>query len=205
MDLARLSRAIRRYQFLATGLASVGVLMAAGCGQPWYPNALGATLEQVDLIRNSDTLEPQEKRDELARLLGIEDPNDPNSAGAVLLNGLLQGERLANQFGAEYSPPLLSAYNKVNDNEHRRMTPDEVQYYGDATDQTTLDDAEAQAIADLFRELFPEGTLDDETDWQDLLTEYLDDPATELPPEIDEVNLRSVFIETDPDYVRDKL
>ncbi len=182
---------MRRKRFLATTLAAIGVMVGAGCGQPCYPDALDVTFEQVDLIRNSDTLEPQEMRDALAEY-GL----DP-----VTINGLLREIRLANQFGAEYSPPLRCAYDKVTGNQLSSMTPDEVQYYGDATDQVTLEDAEAQAIVDLFQDLFPE----DSADWQTELEEFLDDPASELPDGIDELNLRSVFVDTSTDYVRDKL
>jgi hypothetical protein len=145
------------------------------------------TLEQVNLIRDSDTLTPQEQRDALAEY-GL----DP-----VTINGLLSSIRLANQFGGD----LSSAYDKVVNDQLSSMTPDEVQYYGDATDEATLEDAEAQAIVDLFQDLFPEDTAD----WQTELEEFLDDPANELPAGIDELNLRSIFVDTSTDYVRDKL
>ena len=178
---------MRRKRFLATTVAAIGVMVGAGCGQPCYPDALDVTLEQVDLIRNSDTLEPQEMRDALAEY-GL----DP-----VTINALLSDIRLANQFGADYSPPLTCAYDKVTGDQLRSMTPDEVQYYGDATDQATLTDAEAQAIVDLFQ--------DNEIDSLTGLEEWLSEPANELPEEIDEVNLRGVFVDTSTEYVWDKL
>ncbi|MBU0617909.1 MAG: hypothetical protein KKI02_09350 [Planctomycetes bacterium] len=174
---------MRATLLLATALTGMGVIVTAGCGQTYFPDALDATLEQVDLIRNSDTLEPQEMRDELAEY-GI----DP-----VTINGLLSGVRLANQFGGD----LSSAYNKVVNGQLTEMTPDEVQFYGDATDQVTYDHAEAQATVDLFR--------NNDIDSVAELEEWLDQPANELPLGVDEENLRSVFIDTDTDDVRDEL
>lgn len=161
----------------------MGVLLAAGCGQTYFPDALDPSLEDVDRIRQSEKLEPQEMRDALADY-GIDN---------VTINGLLQGVRLGNQFGGD----LSSAYNKVRDDQLSEMTPDEVQFYGDATDQVTLDDAEAQAIVDFFN--------DNDIDSLTELEEFLDDPTSELPAGIDETNLRSVFIDTSTDDVRDKL
>lgn len=167
----------------ATILGAIGLIWATGCGQTVYDDALPPTLEQVDEIRNSSTLEPQEKREALAAF-GL----DP-----VTINGLLQGERLANQFGGS----LSSAIDKVSDGRFSEMTPDEVQYYGDATDVTTYADVEAQAIVDFFN--------DENVDTVEDLEAFLEDPATELPAEIDEVNLEEVFINTSLSYVRDKL
>jgi hypothetical protein len=163
----------------------MAVLLAASCGQDYFPDALDATLTQVDEVRNSDTLEPQEMRDELADY-GI----DP-----VTINGLLVGIRLANQFGGD----LSSAHEKVDDNKLSQMTPDEVQFYADATEQTPeeLSDAEALAIAELFR--------GNDIDSQTELEEWLDNSANELPAEIDEDNLRGVFIDTSTDDVLDEL
>jgi hypothetical protein len=184
---------MRPKPLLATAIAATGLMLALGCGQTQYPDALPATLEEVERVVDDDSLDPEEKREQLAVLLEIEDASDPDSADAVLLNALLQDERLANQFGGN----LSSAYDKVVGDQLSEMTPDEVQYYGDATDQVTLSDSEAQAIADLFGA----ERIDSLTD----LEEFLDDPASELPDEIDEEDLRSVFIETSPNYVRDKL
>jgi hypothetical protein len=169
--------------FLTTMLIGVGLMLAAGCGQTDYPATLNATLQEVDEIRNSSTLEPQEMRDALAAF-GID---------AVTVNGLLWKVRLANQFGGD----LASAYDKVVNDQLAEMTPDEVQFYGDATDEVTLDDAEAQAIADFFR--------DDSIDSLTELEDFLDDTANELPTGVDEENLRAVFIDTSTDDVRDQL
>ena len=172
-----------RTPLAVTVLAAIVMTLAAGCGQTTFDDALGATLEQVDYIRGSGTLEPQEKRAALAEF-GI----DP-----VTINGLLQTERLANQFGGD----LSSAYDKVANDQLDQMTPDEVQYYGDATDLTTYSDAEAQAVVDFFNENGIESV--------DELETALDDPTIGLPTTIDETDLRGVFIDTSLDDVRDKL
>ncbi len=167
----------------ATILFGTTLSLAVGCGQSEFPAALDATLEQVDDIRNDESLEPQEKRDALAAF-GI----DP-----VTINGLLRAERLANQFGGD----LSSAFEKVSNDRLSEMTPDEVQYYGDATEVTTYGDAEAQAIV----ELFADNNLNSRADLED----FLDDPATEVPAAIDEANLREVFVDTSLQDVRTKL
>lgn len=164
-------------------LTGVSLTLAAGCGQTEFSAALGTTLEQVDRIRNDDSLEPQEKRAALAQF-GL----DP-----VTINGLLQQERLGNQFGGD----LSSAFDKVINEQLTEMTPDELQFYGDATDVTTYNDTEAQAIVDLLN--------DNNVNAPGELEDFLDDPATELPAAIDEANLRGVFIDTSVDDVRDKL
>jgi hypothetical protein len=172
-----------RNLLFATALSGITLMLAVGCGQTQFPAALGATLEQVDGIRNDDTLEPQEKRNALAEF-GI----DP-----VTINGLLPDERLANQFGGS----LSSAFEKVSQDRLTELTPDEVQYYGDATEVTTYSDAEAQAIVEFFN--------DNEIDSRAGLEDELDSPETELPAAIDETNLREVFVNTSLEDVRDKL
>jgi hypothetical protein len=176
----------------ATILGAIGLIWATGCGQTVYDDALPPTLEQVDEIRDSGTLEPQEKREALAAF-GL----DP-----VTINGLLQGETLANQFGGTLSTAYAKVSHELNAEDQQPygwsdLTPDEVQYYGDATDVTTYADVEAQAIVDFFN--------DENVDTVEDLEAFLEDPATELPAEIDEVNLEEVFINTSLSYVRDKL
>jgi hypothetical protein len=166
-------------------VAGIGVGLLMGCGQTQFPNALDPTLEQVNSIRDSDSLDPQEKRDALAAF-GI----DP-----VTINGLLVDERLANQFGGD----LSSAYQKVANNRMTELTPDEVQHYGDATDITSYSDEEAQAIFEFLNE------TGDGISSRDELRGFLDDPTSVLPTEIDETVLRNVFVETGLSVVRDKL
>jgi hypothetical protein len=179
-------------------LSGTAMMLAAGCGQTDFDAALGATLEQVDRIRNDDSLEPQEKRDQLAELLGVADASNSDLRGAVIINGLLQEERLANQFGGDPGRDLLSsAFDKVSDDRLDEMSPDEVQAYGDATEVTTYGDAEAQAIADFFSESAITSRAE--------LEDFLDDATTELPPAIDATNLREVFVTTSLQDVRDKL
>jgi hypothetical protein len=168
---------------IATTISGMTLMSVVGCGQTEFGAALDATLAQVERIRGDESLEPREKRDALAEF-GID---------AVTINGLLQAERLANQFGGD----LSSAFEKVSNDRLSEMTPDEVQYYGDATEVTTYGDAEAQAIVALF----VDNNLDSRAD----LEGFLDDPATEVPAAIDETNLREVFVDTSLEDVRAKL
>jgi len=164
-------------------LAALALGLAGGCGQRHYEAALPTTLEDVQALIDSEVLEPTEKRAALTAL-GI----DP-----VIVNGLLKDERLANQFGGD----LASAVDKVAADRLTELTPDEVQYYGDATAVTTFSDDQAQAIVDLFIENDLNSLAD--------VADFLDDPTTVLPDEVDETDLRGVFVETSLDEVRDKL
>lgn len=150
-----------------------------GCGLQSPPASVGADLTQVDRIRNDMNLMPQEQRDALAAL-GFD---------AVEINGLLNTQRLANQFGGD----LESAYRKVVGNTLNALTPDEVQAYGDATNVTTYTDAEAQRIATFFAANGITSTDD--------LGQFLDDPTHALPTGIDEQNLRDAFVDFNPDDV----
>lgn len=174
-----------RNLMILTAMTGMGLTLATGCGETNYPAALDASLEQVDQIRdpNNNVSSPSEKREALAAF-GI----DP-----VTINGLLQGERLANQFGGD----LASAYEKVVNDRLPDLTPDELQYYADATDTTTYADAAAQAIVDFF----VANEIDSRADVEDFIT----DPTRVLPSGIDETSLRSVFVDTSLDTVRDKL
>ena len=77
------------------------------------------------------------------------------------------------------------------------LTPDELQYYADAADITTYSDTEAQEIVDFL--------VDEQIASLTALEEFLDDPSTALPAEIDETDLRGVFVDTDITAVQDKL
>lgn len=155
----------------------------AGCGREFFPDALPLTADEVDAIVSSSVLEPQEKRNQLSAS-GLDE---------VTINTLLRNERLANQFGGDLSVAL----EKVENDSFSTLTPDEIQYFGDATTVAVYTDEEALAIA----ELFDDYQIDSATD----LTDFLDDPATELPSAIDETNLRGVFIDASLDAVRDTL
>jgi hypothetical protein len=182
---------MKRDWLAATLVTGLSMSLVAGCGQTEFDDALGVTLEQVDDIRASGALTPQEKRDALAAY----------GLSPVMINGLLQDERLANQFGGD----LSSAYDKVVNHQLTEMTADEIQYYGDATDVTTYDDEEALAILHFFADEGIDGVGEEGINSRKELEDYLDDSATGLPPEIDETNLRGVFITTSLSYVRDKL
>lgn len=125
-----------RNLILAT-IAGLGITLVGACRPTHLDAAFSASLEDVDAIRDNGSLGPQEKRDALADL-GFD---------AVTINGLLADVRLANQFGGD----LSTAYEKVVNDEFAKLTPDEVQVYGDATGQTTYSDDEAQAIVSFFQ------------------------------------------------------
>ena len=165
-------------------LFSAAVLcVLVGCGIPTPSGALGTTLDDVTKISGDANLSASEKRAQLSAL-GISD---------IIINGLLRGERLGNQFGGD----LRSAFDKVSGDRFPELTPDEIQVYGDAAAFTTYSDTEAAAIANLF--------VDHGITSASELNTFLDDPSTVLPTEIDETNLRSTFVDFDPDNVLSQL
>lgn len=173
-------RRILRCAAIATAFGTVGVF---GCGYTDLGGELQVSIPDVQAIQDNTNLDAQEKRDQLAAL-GFEQPT---------INALLRDERLGNQFGGT----LETAIAKVEGNALRALTPDEVQHYGDATGVTTFSDDAAYAIAEFFSDRGFLTLAELEAD--------LDDPGTEVPPEIDETDLRGVFLETDLEDVRDAL
>lgn len=163
-------------------LTCVPLILTLACGLAQFPAGI-SDLEAVDRIRNDEDLTPLEARAALADL-GFDE---------ISINALLRDVRLGNQFGGD----LASAFMKVDGEMLGAMTPDEIQAYGDATAATTYSDAEAQEIADLFSQT-PLNTAAE-------IEAFLDDPASELPPGIDEQNLRAVFIDFDPQDVLDDI
>ena len=164
-------------------LAATAALVMGGCGARSFSSELPANLDEIDAIRDDDTLSPQQKREALAAL-GI----DP-----VTINGLLRDELLGNQFGGD----LQSAFDKVTADQLDQLTPDEIQAYGDATGVTSYGDDEAARIARFFQ--------DESIRSRDDLENWLDDPQNILPDGIDEQNLRGVFVDTSPNDVIDDL
>lgn len=158
------------------------LVMLAGCLPELYPDIAPATLREVNRIRNDATLTAPEKRAEL-EALGI----DP-----LTINGLLRGERLANQFGGS----LRSAYDKVVLPDLRRLTPDEVQLYGDAASEVSdtisvqFTDTAALAIVQFF--------VDEDLRSADELEAFLDDSANTVPARVDITQLRNVFVNFRP-------
>lgn len=161
----------------------LGLVVCAACSPTNLPANIGPTVQQVNRIVNDSDLTPQEKRESL-RALGIDD---------VTINGLLVAERLGNQFGGD----LESAYLKVVGRRLNEMTPDEIQFYGDATDETTYGDTEAQQIADFF---VAAGITS-----QASLADYLENDSLEVPPLIDRDILEAVFVTFNSGDILDQL
>jgi hypothetical protein len=171
--------------------AVLGLLIAGttGCPPENFPNMADATLSEVNEVVESDFLTPEEKRQALFEL-GI------SPAGA---NALLDGVRLANQFGGS----LTSAYQKVTEARFSELTPDEIQYWGDAVREAddnvsdTVSDAQAQATANFF--------TNESIDSADELSDFLGSPTTDLSSDVSEGLLRALFVDFDPAGVVDQL
>ena len=163
-------------------------LTLAGCGvnNDLLPAAEPEYLQRVNAIRDGSGTAEQKRQDLMD--VGITDP--------VILNGILRGERVGNQFGGTEE----SAFEKVVDERYTDMTPDEIQLYGDAaveagTDfSATINDVQAQAMADFFRS--------NSINSPDELQAFLDDPANEVPAAITATDMRTLFVDVDPQDVR---
>lgn len=169
----------RKLTFTVFGLS---LAWLAACGQQHFPAALGLSLEDMNEIRTDSSLSAQEKREQL-REMGV---------GDVQINGILRGETFGNQFGGT----LETAFAKVDGGSFASMTPDEVQLYSDAV-SVNFSDAEAQATVGFF--------VTEPINNAEELTAFLDNPGNELDPAIVETELRTVFIDTDPDDLIDLL
>jgi hypothetical protein len=179
------------YRRLAGALLAGVSALVWGCPSEDFPSQLTVTMRDIDRVVADQDLSSQEKRTALGSF-GL----DP-----VTINGLLQADRLGNQFGGD----LRTAYAKVTTPDLAALTPDEIQVWGDEASEldpnddlsVSLTDAEAQAMAILL-------------DAENLRTpaelkDYLDDPATSVPSTIPDGVLRSLFVDFEPDRLLPKL
>lgn len=165
-------------------LAVLGLIVVplAGCLPELYPDTTPATLREINRIRNDTSLTAQQKRTAL-EALGIT---------PLTINGLLRSERTANQFGGT----LRTAYNKVVEPDLRKLTPDEVQLYGDGASEVSstinvaFTDTAALAIVEFLR------AEDLQTPTE--LAAFLDDSNNTVPARVDIANLRAVFVNFTP-------
>lgn len=158
-------------------LAPAALAALAGCGTVHFPGEFDADLTQVNQIRNNADLTGQEKRDQL-RALGIDD---------VTINGLLRGERTANQFGGTEN----TAFDRVTGDQLAAMTPDEIQLYGDLSSAATFTDAQAQELAELF---LSQNLMEVEA-----LKTWLEDNDIDSATGLTDEDVQAVFVDTDPD------
>lgn len=189
-NLANLAAPRGRKILVAAALVLVAALSVGGCPEA---TRFDFPTEFVDVNRivGDANLSPQEQR-ELLRLEGLSDST---------INAFLRDERLGNQFGGD----LTSAFNKITLDQFADLTPDEVQSYGDAATAVdsqvgaTLNDANAQAIVNLFRA--------EDIDNADELAAFLAEPSNviNLPDTIPDGVLQDLFVDFDPERVRDRL
>jgi len=165
-----------------TAIVLIGAaFLVGGCPPENYENMAPATLTDINKIRNDDDLTARQKRTQL-EALGL---------SPLIVNALLQSERLANQYGGD----LRTAYTKVIEPDYQSLTPDEIQIYGDgasSVDTTltiALTDEEAQAVYDFFED-------EDISSPQDLGA-FLDDTTNTVPSTIPSGVLRSLFVNFD--------
>lgn len=154
------------------------LLALTGCGAVHFPNEVeAANLTEVNQIRNNANLTGQEKREQL-QALGFDD---------VTINGLLRGDRTANQFGGTAN----TAFDKVTSGVLLTLTPDEIQLYGDLTNAAVFSDAQAQELSDLF--------IDNLIATTDELEAWLTDNDIDSASGLTDEDVQAVFIDTDPD------
>lgn len=174
----------QRIRSAAVAAAAGGLLFLIACGAQNLDTFLGgATLDQVDDIRNDVALEPQEKRDALAGL-GFDD---------VTINGILRAVEFGNQFGGT----ITTAFNKVVNGEMATLTPDEVQIYADESGAGSFSDDAARRLVEFF--------ADNGVTTRESLGAVLDDPAVEFVSGLSEDTVRAVFVDFDPDDLIESL
>lgn len=162
------------------------IALAGGCSPP-IDDALGVPLEQVEAIRDNEDMTSAEKRVALENL-GL----TPRA-----INGVLVGERTANQYGGT----LRSSYEKFVNGQLDELTPDELQLYSDTASEfdpqfgQDIGDADAAAIVQFFR--------DNGIQTRDDLAAFLDDPANvfELPEGYSVLEMSGLFVEFDLDQL----
>jgi hypothetical protein len=159
------------------GLAPAALALLVGCGPVQIEGGFRTNQTEVNQIRNNADLTGQEQREQLAAL-GLDD---------VTINGLLRGERTANQFGGTEN----SAFDKVTGDQLTALTPDEVQLYGDLSSAATFTDAQAQELVDLL------ATQNLST--VDQLKTWLEDNDIDSATGLTDDDVKAVFVDTDPD------
>lgn len=174
---------------IKTVLLSPLLTLAWGCEISSFPNAIPASLGDVNAIRNDSDLSSAEKRDELAGL-GVDQ---------LTINAILVRDRTGNQFGGD----LESALEKVTGGRLSDLTPDEVQIYTDAAaeEDTNIDfditDEAAAATVQLF--------VENDIDSSDALSTFLNDSNSEISSDIPEDFLETVFLDFDANLLLSKL
>ncbi len=171
-------------RFVCISVLVGAIAVLAGCPSDNYPTDVGTNMQDVERIRTDTSLTPQQQRDQLAAL-GFDSDT---------INALLSITRLANQGGGT----LRTAYVKITGGQLNALTPDEVQYYGDAVSafdpngvfNTTLTDAQAQAIVTLFQQNNLRTTAD--------LSNWLANANNVVPATIPANTLKPLFIDFDP-------
>jgi hypothetical protein len=180
-----------RMRSVAVWTAVAGLALAGGCAvtEPSdLRGALGITLEEASRIVSNDDLSPQEKRDALAEF-GL----DP-----LIINAIMSSDRLANQFGGT----LRTAFDKVTGGRLSEMTPDEVQIYADGVGSAG---GESLNITDRAALLMTLIFVDNEINTIEELEAFLDNPVNEVSSEIPSGALRSIFVDFDPEELRDQV
>jgi hypothetical protein len=166
-----------------------GRALLAGCVPQTPENAVPASRQDVEAIRDNESLTLQERRETLAAM-GLSE---------IVINVVMIDQRLANQFGGD----LRTALNKVSGERLSDLTPDEVQYYADAASGNNgapffdIQDEEAQAISDLF--------VDENINSADDVEAFLDDPNAEIPEATSRETLQDLFVDVDPNDLVDQL
>ncbi len=170
---------------LCSAIVACATLLVGGCPPENYPTQSSVVQLDVEQIVNNNNLLPQEARDQLAAL----------GFSPETINGLLADRDLANQFGGTGR----TAYDKVVGGQLDQLTPDEIQIYASLATEANagvnlqLDDAAAQAMADLLQE--------NNLQTSDELAAFLDEPENVVPPTIPDGALRDLFVDFDPDLI----
>lgn len=177
---------MRRRAVLAVlaGLA-VGLI---GCDRE-FPAQYPTSIQEVNEIVSDTDLTPQEKRQRL-EALGLT---------PAVINAILRDDETGNQYGGD----LTSAFAKIAQGRLNELTPDEVQIYAEAAGEApdgptvTFSDDQAQLVVNLF--------VDNALRTLDEVEAYLSDTSSELHEDLNRDTLIELFVDFDPNNVRDQL
>jgi hypothetical protein len=159
-----------------------------GCDRQ-YPAQFPTTIQEVNEIVNDTDLTPQQKRERL-EALGLT---------PVVINAVLRDDETGNQFGGD----LTSAFAKIVQGRLNELTPDEVQIYAEAASEApsgpnvSFSDDQAQLVVNLF--------VDNELRTLAEVEGYLSNESNELHGDLNRDRLTELFVEFDPNNVRDQL
>ncbi len=165
-------------------LASVFILLPAGCPPEDYPSLLPPTLTEVQRVLDNQNLTPQQQRLQLEQL----------GLSPTTINAFLKDKPLGNQNGGD----LRTAYQKITEPDFTALTPDEIQIWASAASALDSEDDINFKLTDQQAQLMVDFFNNNGVRSKQQLTTFLSTSADLVPAEIPENALQALFIDLDP-------